>query len=67
MEKPVLKTIDLVNEYMHWGAANRNKQDLRFGQYIHSKYDRVPDTGFYTEDRDAAYLEIYYLLQDYQR
>ena len=67
MSKPILTTVDLTSEYLRWGPSNRNKQDLRFGQYIHSKYDRVPDVGFYTEDRDRAYFEILDELQDYQR
>ena len=61
----------LSEEYVDWTLAHgegRNSQDLRFGQFIHNKYDLSvipmsvlmdgPD-GFYAEQASVAYKEIY--------
>lgn len=49
-------------EYIQWtltNLGNRNKDDLRFGQYIDSKYDvdrhQYVDDYFYVEAADKAY------------
>ena len=70
MRKPVLNSQDLISEYAIWGVQygnGRNKQDLRFGQYIHNTYHLVPDVGFYTEYATDAFEELYDKLQEYQR
>lgn len=67
--KRVLTSEYLLGEYYHWCKhfGNRDNFDQRFGQFIHNKYDLVPDVGFYTEDTNQAYVEIYEKLKDYQQ
>lgn len=70
MTKLVLDSESLTCEYLAWGLSHkdgRNKEDLRFGQYIHNNYHLVPDVGFYTESSSEAYVEICEKLQEYQR
>lgn len=57
---------DLNTEYVEWIRENgmgKNDKGLRFGQYLHFKYD-VPmglkgeSDGFYTEKANIAHDEI---------
>jgi hypothetical protein len=57
-------TLDRLNlEYVNWTLINgedRNPADLRFGQYIHDKYDMsdIKTDVFYTEGTKNAYIEL---------
>ena len=67
-------TIERLNgEYLSWAlefGQGRNDQDLRFGQYIESKYD-IPARqlsnsqldAFYMETTDISYDIMYELLE----
>lgn len=54
-----------LNIWLNKYKTGRNEQDLRFGQYIWSKYkwpnqeSNLKD-GFYKEDPNKAYSEIIY-------
>lgn len=70
MNKLVLDSQSLISEYAIWGISygdGRNKQDLRFGQYIHNTYHLVPDIDFYTESATDAFEGLYAKLKEYQR
>lgn len=68
-----LTHINLRNEYFDWVHAHgngRNKEDLRFGQFLHLKYNLEfmelegnEDDCFYTEGADEAFTNIIKLLQ----
>jgi len=60
---------DLNSEYTNWVKENgngRNKENLRFSQYIHNNYDlsnlftinNCQDDGFYIENAEKFYLCI---------
>ena len=54
----------LNNEYLNWAlkyGEERNEDDLRFGQYLDSKYDmgkQWSDSIFYLEDYEKVYSEL---------
>lgn len=53
-------TIERLNlEYVAWDldfGHGRNEQDIRFGQYLHNKYDMPSSLDvFYIEKADRAY------------
>lgn len=69
MKHMLTLSLEFLNlEYIQWTTANgngRNKKDLRFGQYLWSKYKNMDDFQdvFYTESATDAYnklLENYY-------
>lgn len=64
---PNLTAHDLLREFHAWGPANRNAQDLRFGQYIHSRYALVPEGAFHTENASEAFDHLWRGLLAYQR
>lgn len=50
-------------EYLNWALQSegeRNDDDLRFGQYLYSKYDmsNFKVDVFYTEDYEITYNEL---------
>ena len=57
-------TYERINgEYLSWAlenGENRDKNDLRFGQYLHTKYDmsQFKTDVFYFEDYEEVYSEI---------
>lgn len=64
--KESLTTELLESEFRAW-TTPRNKDDLRFGQYLYSAYSLVPDSVFYTEDPKRVYEILKGVLADYQR
>ena len=54
----------LNNEYLNWAlkyGEERNEDDLRFGQYLDSKYEIQHDWidgVFYSEDYEKVYSEL---------
>lgn len=53
----------LIGEYLDWSLTHgdgRNKQDLRFGQYLWSKYDNMKlfSDVFYTESCETVYSTL---------
>ena len=68
-KNPKLTQEILLTEYVNWAEKfknGRNDSDLRFGQYIHNTYDLYYSgnilehpNGFYTEDIDEAYSQIF--------
>lgn len=53
----------LNGEYLNWAlkyGEERNEDDLRFGQYLHSKYDmsHFNVDVFYIEDYEKVYSEL---------
>ena len=53
----------LNGEYLNWAlkyGEERNEDDLRFGQYLYSKYDmsHFKVDVFYTEDYEKTYSEL---------
>lgn len=64
-----INTNDLNSEYTNWVKENgngRNRQDQRFSQHIHTKYDlsnlfnmqNFEEDGFYIENAEKFYLCI---------
>jgi hypothetical protein len=53
----------LNGEYLNWSLENgdgRNKEDLRFGQYLHAKYQMsyFRTNVFYIESCEEAYSKL---------
>lgn len=65
--KDFLTTDILVEEMSKWPNSNRNKGDIRFGQYIFNNYTGISDQAYFVEDKDKAFQIIYDEIQDYQR
>lgn len=63
-EKMMELTYERINgEYLSWAlenGENRDKNDLRFGQYLYTKYDmsQFKTDVFYFEDYERVYSEI---------
>ena len=64
-----INTNDLNSEYTNWVKENgngRNRQDQRFSQHIHTKYDlsnlfnmqNFEEDGYYIENAEKFYLCI---------
>ena len=63
MKKRELSYELLNREYLNWAlqyGEERNEDDLRFGQYLHNKYDmsNFKVDVFYTEDYEKTYSEL---------
>jgi len=63
MKNRVLTYSLLNGEYLSWALRygdDRNENDLRFGQYLHSKYDmsEFKIDVFYFEDYEEVYSEL---------
>jgi hypothetical protein len=62
MEKMLLTYERLNGEYLDWAlryGENRNEDDLRFGQYLNSKYSMVSfNDVFYFEDYESVYSSL---------
>lgn len=63
MKKRELSYELLNGEYLNWAlqyGEERNEDDLRFGQYLHNKYDmsNFKADVFYTEDYEETYSEL---------
>lgn len=53
----------LNGEYLNWSLENgdgRNKEDIRFGQYLHNKYQmsHFRTNVFYTESCEETYSKL---------
>lgn len=64
-------TIERLNlEYLSWAVEfglGRNNNDIRFGQYVHGKYDLPSKIDvFYIENTDKAYHELLNYVEEAQ-
>lgn len=64
-------TLERLNmEYLGWSVEfldGRNNNDIRFGQYIHNKYDLPGKIDvFYVESTERAYHELLQYVQEAQ-